>query len=84
MVGIRNAPNWGLAFATASRGGDHLKALPFVVGNDLEMFRDLFGDQPAEELTNLLVIKGKMVAWFENWNALLDSVAVCKLGYKVG
>lgn len=86
MVGIRNAPNWGLAFATASRGGDHLKALPFVVGNDLEMFRDLFGDQPTEELTNLLVIKGKgkMVAWFENYNAILDSLGVCKLGYKIG
>jgi len=86
LVEIRNAPHWGLAFATASRGGDHLKALPFVVGNDLEMFRDLFGDQPPEELTSLLQIngKGKMVAWFENYNAILDSLGLCKLAYKVG
>jgi aldehyde:ferredoxin oxidoreductase len=86
LVEIRNAPHWGLAFATASRGGDHLKALPFVVGNDLKMFRDLFGDQPPEELTSLLEIngKGKMVAWFENYNAVLDSLGLCKLAYKVG
>src|SRR4030042_1643752 len=86
LVEIRNAPHWGLAFATASRGGDHLKALPFVVGNDLEMFRDLFGDQPPEELTSLLEIngKGKMGAWFENYNAVIDSLGLCKLAYKVG
>lgn len=86
LVEIRNAPHWGLAFATASRGGDHLKALPFVVGNDLKMFRDLFGDQPPEELTSLLEIngKGKMVAWFENYNAVIDSLGLCKLAYKIG
>lgn len=86
LVEIRNAPHWGLAFATASRGGDHLKALPFVVGNDLEMFKDLFGDQPPEEITSLMEIKGKgkLVAWFENYNAVLDSLGLCKLVYKVG
>jgi aldehyde:ferredoxin oxidoreductase len=86
LVEIRNAPHWGLAFATASRGGDHLKALPFVVGYHPQMFKDLFGDQPPEELTSLLEIngKGKMVAWFENYNAVLDSLGLCKLAYKIG
>jgi aldehyde:ferredoxin oxidoreductase len=86
LVEIRNAPHWGLAFATASRGGDHLKALPFIVGYHPEMFKDLFGDQPPEEIISLLEIKGKgkLVTWCENYNAVVDSVGVCKLGYKVG
>ncbi len=86
LVEIRNAPHWGLAFATASRGGDHLKALPGIVGNYPEMLKDLFGDQPAGEILSLLEVKGKgkIVAWFENYMALLDSLGLCKIGYKVG
>jgi len=86
LVEIRNAPHWGLAFATASRGGDHLKALPMIVGNDPQMFKELFGDHPPEQITSLLEIKGKgkLVAWCENYNALLDSMGLCKMGYKVG
>ncbi len=86
LVEIRNAPHWGLAFATASRGGDHLKALPVAVGEDRQMFDDLFGDQPTEEITSLMKIKGKgkLVAWFENYNAVLDALGLCKLACKVG
>ena len=86
LVEIRNAPHWGLAFATASRGGDHLKALPGIVGYYPEMLKDLFGDQPPEEILSLLEVKGKgkIVAWFENYMALLDSLGLCKIGYKVG
>jgi aldehyde:ferredoxin oxidoreductase len=86
LVEIRNAPHWGLAFATASRGGDHLKALPGIVGYYPEMLKDLFGDQPAEEIISLLEVKGKgkIVAWYENYMALLDSLGLCKIGYKVG
>jgi aldehyde:ferredoxin oxidoreductase len=86
LVEIRNAPHWGLAFATASRGGDHLKALPGIVGYHPEMLKDLFGDQPAEEIISLLEIKGKgkLVAWYENYMAILDSLGLCKIGYKVG
>ncbi len=86
LVEIRNAPHWGLAFATATRGGDHLKALPGIVGFDPEMLRDLFGDQDPNEIISLMETKGKgnLVAWFENYNAILDSLGLCKLGYKVG
>ncbi len=86
LVEVRNAPHFGLAFATASRGGDHLKALPIIAGFHPEMFRDLFGDQPPEEIVSNLEIKGKgrMIAWFENYNAVLDSLGLCKFAYKVG
>lgn len=86
LVDIRNAPHWGLAFATASRGGDHLKALPFVLSDDPVLIKDLFGDQSAEEILSLLETKGKgkLVTWFENYMALLDSLGLCKIAYKVG
>jgi aldehyde:ferredoxin oxidoreductase len=86
LVEIRNAPHWGLAFATATRGGDHLKALPGIVGFDPKMLRDLFGDQDPNEIVSLMETKGKgkLVAWFENYNAFLDSLGLCKLVYKVG
>jgi aldehyde:ferredoxin oxidoreductase len=86
LVEIRNAPHWGLAFATATRGGDHLKALPGIVGFDPKMLRDLFGDQDPNEIVSLMETKGKgkLVAWFEDYNAILDSLGLCKLVYKVG
>ncbi|OHE25287.1 MAG: hypothetical protein A3J94_03515 [Syntrophus sp. RIFOXYC2_FULL_54_9] len=86
LVEIRNAPHWGLAFATASRGGDHLKALPSIVGNHPKMFKELFGDQPPAEITSLMEIKGKgkLVAWFENYSAVVDALGICKFAYKVG
>lgn len=85
LAGIRNAPHWGLAFAVASRGGDHLKALPTVVAHAPEMVKDLFGEQPENEIMQPLEIKGKgkMVAWFENYLAVLDSLGVCKLAFRI-
>ncbi len=83
LVEVRNAPSWGLAFATASRGGDHLKALPAVVGGSEEMILDLFGTNKV--LDHLSPEgKGNAVAWFENYCAVLDSIGLCKLGYKLG
>jgi aldehyde:ferredoxin oxidoreductase len=86
LVEIRNAPNWGLGFATASRGGDHLKALPAIIGYHPEMFRDLFGDLQPEKVASMLETagKGKMIAWFENYSAILDSLGICKFAYKIG
>ena len=86
MVEIRNAPHWGLAFATASRGGDHLKALPAVVSRDPGLIKDLFGDQTPEEIHSMVEIrgKGKLVAWFENYCAVVDSLGLCKLAYMPG
>lgn len=86
MVEVRNAPHWGLAFATASRGGDHCKALPAVVSRDPELIKDLFGDQTPEEVLSLVESrgKGKVVAWFENYCAVVDSLGLCKLAYMPG
>lgn len=86
LVDVRNAPHWGLAFATASRGGDHLKSLPFIMVYRPEMIKELFGNEPPEGMYSLLEIKGKgkMVAWFENYMAVLDSLGLCKLYYKTG
>ena len=83
---VRNAPHWGLAFATASRGGDHLKALPFIMVYRPEMMQDLFPGESPEAMFSLMETKGKgrMVAWFENYMAILDSLGLCKLEYNTG
>jgi len=86
LVEIRNIPSWGLAFATATRGGDHLKAFPVIGSYYPEMFKDLFGDQDPEEILSLTEIKGKgkLVAWFENYSAIEDSLGICKVAYLIG
>lgn len=86
LVDVRNAPHWGLAFATASRGGDHLKSLPYIMVYQPEVLRELFAGHPPEGMFSLMEIEGKgiMVSWYENYMAVLDSLGLCKLEYKMG
>jgi len=74
----RGLKGYGLGFAVASRGGDHLRAEPFVeLSDDPKRGIELFG---VPEATRRLEWKGKgkLVSYFENWCAVVDSLEVCK------
>jgi len=74
----RAAPTWGLAYAVASRGGDHLRALPTA--------ERYFTPEEAEKLfngraalnPNSIEGKGYIVKWSEDQRAVADSLEVCK------
>jgi aldehyde:ferredoxin oxidoreductase len=74
----RVAKAWGLAYAVASRGGDHLRALPtgetyFTPEEAEEMFGSAEAVHPAG-----VKGKGRLVKWSEEQRAAADSLEVCK------
>jgi len=74
----RGLKGYGLGFAVASRGGDHLRAEPFIeLSDDPKRGIELFG---VPEATRRLEWKGKgkLVSYFENWCAVVDALEVCK------
>jgi len=74
----RAAKAWGLAYAVASRGGDHLRALPtaetFFSPEEAEK---LFGIKEAVENFGVKG-KGRLVKWCEEQRAVADSLEMCK------
>ena len=74
----RALKGYGLGFAVASRGADHLRSEPFVeVEDDPELGRRMFGEPEAAMRLGVRG-KGKLVAFFEDLNAVVDSMEVCK------
>jgi len=72
----RALPAFGLGYAVSSRGGDHLRAFPTVAFQREEAER-LFGTAGAiEEYTT--EGKGRMVKWYEDHRAVIDSLSTCK------
>jgi aldehyde:ferredoxin oxidoreductase len=74
----RGLKGYGLGYAVASRGGDHLRSEPFLeLSDDPEKGIEMFG---VPEATLRLAHKGKgrLVRYFENWCAIIDSLEVCK------
>ncbi len=74
----RGLKGYGLGFAVATRGGDHLRAEPFIeLSDDPRRGTELFG---VPEATRRLEWKGKgkLVSYFENWCAVIDALEVCK------
>jgi len=74
----RGLKGYGLGYAVASRGADHLRSEPFIElsdepGRGLEMF-----GVPEATLRLAQKGKGKLVRYFENWCAIIDSLEVCK------
>ncbi len=74
----RGLKGYGLGYAVASRGGDHLRSEPFLeLSDDREKGTRMFGE--AEATTRLGVRgKGKLVKYFEDWCAVIDSLEICK------
>ncbi|KXA95715.1 hypothetical protein AKJ37_06630, partial [candidate division MSBL1 archaeon SCGC-AAA259I09] len=79
----RNALDWGLGYATATRGACHLKAFPFInKAVDVQFAKEELqvDDEKLLDPTTPEGI-GKVVAWSENWSAALDSLGLCKFLY---
>ncbi len=78
MADPRGLKGFGLGYAVASRGGDHLRSEPFLeLSDDPERGIEMFG---VPEATMRLADKGKgkLVSYFEDWNAVIDSLEPCK------
>ena len=74
----RGLKGYGLGYAVASRGGDHLRSEPFLeLTDDPEKGLELFG-VPEATLRLEYKGKGKLVRYFEDWCAVIDSLEVCK------
>lgn len=76
---VRTGKGFGLGEAVASRGGDHLRALPnfellsYSPEDGIKWFN-------SPDCVNPYTEKGKprMVLWHENYSALVDSSEMCK------
>ncbi|MGB9817470.1 MAG: aldehyde ferredoxin oxidoreductase family protein [Desulfurococcaceae archaeon] len=74
----RGLKGYGLGFAVSTRGADHLRSEPFVeLSDDPELGLKMFGE-PEATLRLGVRGKGKLVAYYENICALVDSLGVCK------
>ena len=74
----RGLKGYGLGYAVASRGADHLRSEPFIeLSDDPEKGMEMFG-VPEATLRLAHKGKGKLVCYFENWCAIIDSLEVCK------
>jgi aldehyde:ferredoxin oxidoreductase len=78
MADPRGLKGFGLGYAVASRGGDHLRSEPFLeLSDDPQRGLEMFG---VAEATLRLADrgKGKLVSYFEDWNAVIDALEPCK------
>jgi len=83
---MRCRKGWALAYAVSTRGPDHLRGasnLEFKYGfMPLEKVQEVMGKDivPEEGTINPLSLKGKgpLIAWMENFNAIVDSVGICR------
>lgn len=74
----RGLKGYGLGYAVSSRGADHLRSEPFIeLSDDPEKGEEMFG-VPEATLRLASKGKGKLVRYFENWCAIIDSLEVCK------
>lgn len=74
----RGLKGYGLGYAVSSRGADHLRSEPFIeLSDDPEKGTEMFG-VPESTLRLAHKGKGKLVFFFENWCAIVDSLEVCK------
>ncbi|NPV69535.1 MAG: aldehyde ferredoxin oxidoreductase family protein [Firmicutes bacterium] len=74
----RGLMGWGLAFAVANRGADHLRAHPVVeYCFTPERALELWGTTKAVDRT-ATEGKGRMIKWCEDARAIVDSIGVCK------
>jgi len=76
---VRTAKGFGLGWATATRGADHLAALPNfeLLGYPPEKGIEWFGN-PKTVDPYAWEGKARMVYWHENFAAIADSAEMCK------
>ena len=79
---VRGLKAWGLAWAVASRGGDHCRAFPVMETTwSPEQTKAFFG---SEKAADRFAYEGKaaMVKWAEDFGAVIDSLGICKIAYQ--
>ncbi|UJG44904.1 MAG: aldehyde ferredoxin oxidoreductase family protein [Candidatus Heimdallarchaeum endolithica] len=76
---VRTAKAFGLGWATANRGADHLSALPNfeLLGYPKEKGIEWFGSEKAVD-PYAWESKARMTVWHENFGAVVDSAEMCK------
>jgi aldehyde:ferredoxin oxidoreductase len=78
MADPRGLKGFGLGYAVASRGADHLRSEPFIeLNDDPKQGVEMFG-VPESTLRLAHRGKGKLVSYFEDWCAIIDSLETCK------
>ena len=78
MADPRGLKGFGLGYAVSSRGGDHLRSEPFLeMSDDPAIGERMFG-VPEATLRLADRGKGKLVSYFEDWNAVIDALEPCK------
>jgi len=78
MADPRGLKGFGLGYAVASRGGDHLRSEPFLELNDDPSIGERMFGVPEATLRLADKGKGKLVSYFEEWNAVIDALEPCK------
>jgi aldehyde:ferredoxin oxidoreductase len=74
----RGLKGYGLGYAVSSRGADHLRSEPFLeLSDDPKEGLKKFGI-PEATLRLAHRGKGRLVRYFEDWCAVVDSLEVCK------
>jgi aldehyde:ferredoxin oxidoreductase len=78
MADPRGLKGFGLGYAVASRGGDHLRSEPFIeLSDDPNIGEAMFGE-PGATLRMSDTGKGKLINYFEDWCAVIDALEPCK------
>jgi aldehyde:ferredoxin oxidoreductase len=78
MADPRGLKGFGLGYAVATRGGDHLRSEPFIeLSDDPIIGRRMFGE-PGSTIRMSDTGKGKLISYFEDWCAVIDAFEVCK------
>ena len=78
MADPRGLKGFGLGYAVATRGGDHLRSEPFIeLENDPTIGQEMFG-VPGATMRRSDTGKGKLITYFEDWCAVIDALQPCK------
>ncbi|MFC1802363.1 aldehyde ferredoxin oxidoreductase family protein [Thermoproteota archaeon] len=78
MADPRGLKGFGLGYAVATRGGDHLRSEPFIeLSNNPEIGKKMFGE-PGATMRMADTGKGKLIHYFEDWCAIIDALEPCK------
>ncbi len=78
MADPRGLKGFGLGYAVATRGDDHLRSEPFIeLSDDPSIGEEMFGS-PGATMRMSDTGKGKLVSYFEDWCAVIDALQPCK------
>ena len=76
--GVRSHKAWGFGMAVSARGGGHLNGSPQTENRQISSWTGqwLFGNENAG-VPGSYGGKGRLVAWYEIYKAIVDSVGMC-------